>query len=441
MDVFLHCFKQGHDSLKEIAIQTLTDLLITYPHILAPPEIDPDATEEDGPKINPLVPRITKMLLKSFHRQDNETLSYLACTAACKLLFFGGLPPLHTAEILKAFAKMYFDPETRSNAALTQELSYFLPVFCHSKLKNAQLMAQTTVPIMTRLLIDREDALEEHMDDMLSWPVITNHLADWTDGRKVFGATEMGEDGKTTTKPEAEEPHISLSIDILTRVLNGSAPKDERKPLLMLFTKVYIAPSPSAKKGDDEVKIHEEQLEALHELVQEAIHDNMGTDATQRNHLVKVEALLAKRLGEAAARANETSVEPTPGPADEDADEMTVQPPAEDALAGATASPKPQPQPRRKAKQPQRTQRNQRSRQSLESTAESSVVDQDEGEDEEEDDETMLAGMQGEGTRIPLEEEEDDGEDTSSTEMPVRKKARVTESDIMDELLDSEMEG
>lgn len=421
VEVFLHCFQHGQDSMKEIAIQTLTDLLITYPHIIAPPEIDPDATEEDGPK-DSLAQRITKMLLKSFHRQDNQSLSYLACTAACKLLFFVGFPALYTAEILKAFAKVYFDPETSSHPALTQELSYFLPVFCHSKLKHAQLMSQITVPIVSRLLIDREDALEEYMDELVSWTVITNHMADWTDGRKVFGATEVGVDGKTSTKPEAEEPHITLSIEILTRVLTGSAPKDERKPLLALLAKLHIAPNSAAKKDEGENESHEEALEKLHDLVQEAIQDNIGTDVSQRNHLVKLEALLTKRLGEVAARANETSVEPTPAPSGDDAN---------DTAAGATASPESQ----RLAT---------RSRRSQDTAEASSVASAD---DDEDDDDTILAGMQGEGTRMPLEDE-DDGEDTSGTEMPVRKKARmsrestvVTESDIMDELLDSEMEG
>ncbi|KAH7413574.1 nuclear condensing complex subunit [Phaeosphaeria sp. MPI-PUGE-AT-0046c] len=408
MEVFLHCFKQGHDTMKEIAIQTLTDLIITHPQLLAPPAVDPDATEDAAPKANPLTGRITKMLLKGLHRLDNQSLSYIACTAACKLLFFavGLLPPAHTAEILKAFTMAYFDPETISHPALTQELSYFLPVFCHSKLKNAQLMAHIMVPIMTKLVIMREETLEEYSEDLVSWTVITNHIADWTDGRKVFGATELGLDGKMSTHAEAEEPHIRLAIEILERVLSASA-KDERKPLLTLLSKLHIAPSSSAKAGEN---AYEEELTTLHELVSEALESQAYTDAAQRNNLAKVEATLTKRLGE-VGRA-------------QDADEMTVVPAAEDTVAGATASPEPQAEAEAEAEANEEA---------------SSVLDEDEDEDE-----TMLAGMQGEGTRMPLEDDDED-EDSSSTEMPVRKKPRtsavtVTESDIMDELLDSELE-
>jgi len=383
----------------------LTDTIITHPQLLSPLAVDPDATADDAePKPNPLIKPFTKVLLKAFN-SDNRRISLIACNAASKLLLLGILPPASIAEILKAFTLTYFDPETAVNPALRQALSYFLPVFCHSKLKNAMLMAQTAVPVVSKLLLMREETLDEEVDDMVGWPVITAHLSEWTDGRKVVGATELGLDGKTSTSAEAEEPHFLLSVEILERTLTSTCSKDERKPLLALLGKLVIAPSSPKKK--DEVHSNEESLGTLHALVTEAVEGKIGMDATQRNHLAKLEVSLTKRLGE---------VEHVTQFQDQDQDQAE----AEDTVAGAEAT----------------------------IADDASQADQTEIPDtqtrmdadgdltmEDYDDDTMLAGMQGEGTRMPLEEDD-------ATMLPVRSRSAsqaVTEDDIMESLLASEM--
>lgn len=405
LDLFFHCFTKGHDALKEIVIQVLTDTIITHPQLLAPPAIDPDATAEDAePKPNPLIKPITKVLLKAFG-SDSKRISLIACTAASKLLLLGILPPAPTAEILKAFTLTYFDPETASNPALRQALSYFLPVFCHSKLKNAQLMAQIAVPVMSKLLLMREENVEdEETDEMVGWPVITAHLSEWTDGRKVVGATELGLDGKTSTTAEAEEPHIHLATEILERALTTTCSKDERKPLLSLLGKLYIAPSSTSRKGEDS-QVDEESLRTLHSLVTEAVEGKIGTDATQRNALSKLELSLTKRLGEVehvTQVQNQTSVSPDTTVADENEG-------GTEADIDATEIPE------TRAKGADETRMD---------------VDGSEIGDEEEED-TMFAGMQGEGTRMPLEDDSD--EDTTMT--IGRGRPAVTEDDIMESLL------
>jgi condensin complex subunit 3 len=378
LDLFFHCFSKGHDTLKEIAIQVLTDLVITYPSLLAPPEPDPEASAEDAtPKPNMLIKPLTKMLIKAF-QSDERSISLMACTAASKLLLLGILPPAAMADILKSFTLTYFNPETAANPALRQALSYFLPVFCHSKLKNALLMAQISVPIMSKLLLMRED-IDDEADEMVGWPVITAHLSDWTDGRKVVGATELGLDGKTSTSQQAEEPHIHLAAEILERALGNTCSRDERKPLLSLLTKLFIASSGPAPD--------EKALRSLHELVTEAVEAKLGMDAAQRNYLTKLEVSLTKRLGDVE---HVTQVV--------DDNDNTVTPEAIEL-------------------------------------PEQQAEDVDEEEAEEED--TMIANMQGEGTRMPLEEE-DEGEDESD-ETVSGKRVAVTESDIMDSLLASEM--
>jgi condensin complex subunit 3 len=404
LDLFFHCFTRGHDALKEIVIQILADTIITHPQLLAPPVADPDATAEDAePKPNSLIRPITKVLLKAFNNSDNKRMNLIACTAASKLLLLGVLPPAPTAEILKAFTLTYFDPEAAANPALRQALSYFLPVFCHSKLKNAQLMAQIAVPIVSKLLLMREETLDEEVDDMVGWP----------DGRKVVGATELGLDGKTSTIAEAEEPHIYLSIEILERVLTSTCSKDERKPLLSLLSKLFIAPSSSTKTGDNE-----ENLTTLHSLVAEAAEAKLGTDATQRNYLAKLELSLNKRLGEVEHVTQVTNQDAEDG-------EDTVVAPGTDITEQTVDHDVTMDLPDR----------------TLPTASVDVSVDGSEIGDEEDEDDTMLAGMQGEGTRMPLESDGEDDDDDDEDDLPTPRKPHVgvTEDDIMEDLLASEM--
>jgi condensin complex subunit 3 len=435
LDLFFHCFMKGHDALKEIVIQVLTDVIITHPQFLTPTIPDPDASTEDAePITNPRIRPVTKILLKAFS-SDNKRISLISCTAASKLLLLGILPPQSTTEVLKAFVLTYFDPETATNPALRQALSYFLPVYCHSKLKNAKLMSEIAVPVISKLLIMRDENVEEDdVDEMVGWPVITAHIAEWTDGRKVVGATEFGLDGKTSTIAEAEEPHMQLAIDILERALTSTCSKDERKPLLSLLGKLFITPSGTIRKGE-EGAVDEESFRTLHELVSEAVEGKIGTDATQRNALIKLESTLTKRLGEAATQVQDTEVERTATPeatVATDATEVNEEEETDGDVTGASTS-----RTKRKSAVPR--------------------VDDDEEEEEEEeeeDEDTMLAGMQGESTRMPLEEEDDDnkeeedddesaaGHSTLTVGRDDRRSGRttVTEDDIMESLLQSEME-
>jgi condensin complex subunit 3 len=418
---------KGHDALKEIVIQVLADVIITHPQLLTPTIPDPDASTEDAEAItNPRIRPVTKILLKAFS-SDNKRISLIACTAASKLLLLGILPPLPTTEVLKAFTLTYFDPETAANPALRQALSYFLPVYCHSKLKNAKLMGEIAVPVISKLLIMRDENVEEEdVDEMVGWPVITAHLAEWTDGRKVVGATELGLDGKTSTIAEAEEPHVQLAIEILERALTSTCSKDERKPLLSLLGKLFIAPSGTTRKGE-EGAVDQDSFRTLHELVSEAVEGKIGTDATQRNALIKLETTLTKRLGEAATQVQDTDVERTATP------ETTVAADATEANEEETEGDATEVSASRSKRKSNVTQ-----------------VDEEEEEDEEDED-TMLAGMQDEGTRMPLEEDDEEedevddddsaaGHNTLTVGRDDRRRTMVTEDDIMESLLQSEME-
>ena len=443
--------------MKVTAIHTFADVAITHPSLLAPPPRDTNVTEDGTiapPAINPLVKNFTKVFLKGLS-SDNLSINIAACTAASKLLLHGILPPTSILPILRAFTLAYFNPESSSNPALRQSLSYFLPVFCHSKLKNAALMAQVAVPVIKQLLVMREDTAEEEEEEMVGWPVICNHLAEWTDGRKVVGATEMSLEGKMVEVKGAGEAHLLLASEVLERALTSTCSKDERKPLLSLLGKLHISTSAPAKGMSDEAEV--EQLRTLHALISEAVENKLGVDATSRNMLIKLETGLTKRLGEVElvaqvqddddddeteagaedAEAETTKVEAALAP-EAEAEPVTDIDAASDAGTEANTEAEVESEPEEAATP--RPQPTHVSRQSKHSSSDVEMAD-----DTEEEEDTMLAHMQAEGTRMPLDYEDSmdidmEEEEEVSTMTVGRNVNEKTEQDIMDELLSSELE-
>ena len=358
------------------------------------------------PEQNPLLKPLVKTLLRGID-SDNVRVTQIACEAAQKLVLHSLLPVEAIEEIVKKFTLKYFNPDTDHKPAVRQALAYFLPVFCHSKIRNAQVMAGVAASVISRLVVDRDEIDEDGDAEMVGWPAITAHLSDWTDGRKVVGQTEAGLDGKIGFSADSELPHLVLAVDILERALTSTCSRDERKPLLSLLTKLHIsATAPKSKEGEDTTH---ELLETLQGLVSEAVEESIGVDATQRNALAKLDATLAKRLGDAANAA-------------------VGQEDREDTVTPETAKPSETP-----AEEP----RSSVARSSVAPSVDGSEMDVDE-------DDTMLAGMQGEGTRMPLEAEDSDDDDESTPRAPqiraTREATEKTEADIMDELLASDEE-
>ncbi|KAF2201051.1 hypothetical protein GQ43DRAFT_416695 [Delitschia confertaspora ATCC 74209] len=380
LTLFLHCFSRGHESLQTISIQIITDILITHPSLLAPPTPDVDETATDArPPTNPLLKPLTKTFLKAL-ASPSATIPYMSCVAASKLLLMGVLPAQSAAEILKAFTLAYFNPETASDPALRQALSYFLPVFCHSRLSNALLMAQISVGIIGKLVMMREE-LEEEDEEMVGWAIVAGMIAEWTDGRKVVGAngSESGVEG-------CEEPHLVLAVEILERCLGGAS-RDERKPLLTLLGKLHVALTSSAMTAAEDQK---ESLRTLHALVTEAVENKLGADATSRNLLAKLEVTLTKRLGD----VDPTVLAQTTVVGDETKMEV------EDDEVGKTE-------------------------------VEEEDVDGKTGVDD-----TMLTEAQAEGTRYPLGGSEDEDEELQSQ----LEAMSLAEDSVVDRLLESEDE-
>jgi condensin complex subunit 3 len=349
--------------------------------------------------------KVSKIFLDGFQSDDHE-LSVASCVAVMPLLMRNVLPPSHaitikkrSVNILKEFAIAYFNPEMKENPGLSQALTYFLPVFCHSRQANTMVMVELVVEIIAKLMRVRDNLEDEDAEQMVAWPVIAGHLAEWTDGRRVLGATEVGLDGKTSLKKGAEEPHIMLATKTLQRALKDNCTKDERKILLMLLSKLHVSGTRPA--AGETVDI--DALNKLHELASDAVENSLGMDATSRNYISKLEIGLAKRLGD-VERITQTPEA-----------EGQVEEEEEDTQAGAQMEVP------------------------VAIRSKSKVVaaePEQEEEEEEEEEDTLMAGVQAEGTRMPLEA--DDDEDDDATEIPVR--AVVTESDIVDSLLNSEVD-
>ncbi|KAF2496768.1 hypothetical protein BU16DRAFT_458642 [Lophium mytilinum] len=308
MTLFLHCFTKGHDTLQIIAVQILTDTLITHPSLLAPPPATQDASTDEPSPINPLLKPLTKTFLRAL-ASPSPSLPLTACLAVAKLLLLGLLPPASSTEILKALTIAYFNPETAENPALRQALTYFLPVFCHSRLSNAALMSQIAVSVIGKLVVMRDEA-EEEEEEMVGWTVVAGMIAEWTDGRKVVGG-ELCIKDPGERKDGAEEPHVILATEVLERALGAGCNKDERKPLLTLLSKLHI---PSTNSPDSKYQaVSQEAFQTLHSLVAEAVETKLALDATSRNALAKLDAALLKRIGESdkVVASTEAEVEPT----------------------------------------------------------------------------------------------------------------------------------
>jgi len=316
-------------------------------------------------------------------------------------------------------------------------------------------MAQVAVPVIKQLLVMREDTAEEEEEEMVGWPVICNHLAEWTDGRKVVGATEMSLEGKMVEVKGAGEAHLLLASEVLERALTSTCSKDERKPLLSLLGKLHISTSAPAKGMSDEAEV--EQLRTLHALISEAVENKLGVDATSRNMLIKLETGLTKRLGEVElvaqvqddddddeteagaedAEAETTKVEAALAP-EAEAEPVTDIDAASDAGTEANTEAEVESEPEEAATP--RPQPTHVSRQSKHSSSDVEMAD-----DTEEEEDTMLAHMQAEGTRMPLDYEDSmdidmEEEEEVSTMTVGRNVNEKTEQDIMDELLSSELE-
>lgn len=193
-------------------------------------------------------------------------------------------------DLLRQLVVSYFDPDTKSNASLRQSLSYFLPVYCHSRAENAMRMAEVTTSVLSKLQTietalrddDDEDADPEAADNLISLTAVANMLLDWTDPRKVHGFSEAVNDAAVAKG--AGETHYVLAESILDRLV--VKPEKEKKVLFSMLNKLHL-PAGGADR---------DRLDAILKLIAEVEDVKAATDATSKNVLKKLQATLLKHM-------------------------------------------------------------------------------------------------------------------------------------------------
>lgn len=283
LTLFLHCFAKGHPELQAIALQIITDILITHPTLLSDgASADGDSSEPQNEYLRPLI-KAFKSSLKSDHPEVQAT----GATALAKAM----LSRLITdTDLLKALVVAYFDPDIQSNPQLRQTLTYFLPVYCHSRAENALRMVEVVVPVMQRLgqLKDLEEAdVEEETtgEAMVKMAKIGEMLLDWTDPRRVFGFAEATD--SVEKAHGANEIHFVLAENILDRLVTaGKIAKDEKKVFFSMLNKLHLPPT-----GADA-----ERVKSILELAAEAVETKVAPTATDKNVLTKLQNNLIKMM-------------------------------------------------------------------------------------------------------------------------------------------------
>jgi condensin complex subunit 3 len=299
--LFLHCFNKGSEALQDIAIQIISDVLVAHPSLLAVPQ---QSAEDETEMVNPLIKPVLKMYSKGL-RSDSKSVATNSCVALSKLKLAGTITD---ADLLKQMVLAYFDPDMQSNPGLRQALTYFLPVFCHSKRRNAEAVARIAVPVLHTLAERAEDMDEDA--EMVGTTLVAAQLCDWTDPRKtvtgVEGATkeEMGTDG-----------HSILAEEVLEKILTPGC-SSESTPSTIDFEYVLTIPSEDERKTYISLlgKLHlsatvpVDSLQTLFDLVNEAFEGKAITETAARNTLTRLQNNLSKLLA-AAGKSSDPSAE------------------------------------------------------------------------------------------------------------------------------------
>ncbi|MCJ1473556.1 hypothetical protein MMC13_002207 [Lambiella insularis] len=306
LTLFLHCFNKGHDTLQTTAIHILSDILTTHSTLL---------TQSSDPNLPKAIFKVFSKGLKTAHTPDVQS---AATTALSKLMLTSVITD---EELLKQLVICFFEPATKENAAMRQALSYFLPVYCHSRRENMERMGNI-MPAVLHALIGLEEELDED-EEMVGITVVTNMLVEWTDARKLVvldeAAVSWDEAGRKEIRAVNGDIHLDVAEALLERAMAHGCPKEERKPILSMLGKLYITATSTAEK-----------LQSVRGLAAEAIELKIAPDAASRNALTKLHGALSKAVGEMAPGSPRKSAAPVVK-AEEVESEETSLPEAENA--------------------------------------------------------------------------------------------------------------
>ncbi|KAF1981724.1 ARM repeat-containing protein [Aulographum hederae CBS 113979] len=305
LTLFLHCFAKGNEAIQKVALEIITDILTTHPSLLLPSPTPLDASTASQPTSQPnaLLKPLLKLYTRPLSHPSAPHLTAAAALAASKLML---LSVLREPELLRSLLLAYLDPDTRGNASLRQSLSYFLPVFCHTRRENAVMMARIAVGVLRAVAEEREEEDEDEdeeygrRDDRVGLVAIGGMVVEWTDPRKLhdFGIEKSATAASSTAEVEDadEDPHVVLALELLERLCMGTSAagvsKEEKKAIVSMLGKLHIvAPAqPSQRKI--------EKLQEVFDLSAEALETRgVAGEVGSRNVLGKLQAGLTKEGG------------------------------------------------------------------------------------------------------------------------------------------------
>ncbi|MCJ1464876.1 hypothetical protein MMC07_003491 [Pseudocyphellaria aurata] len=275
LTLFLHCYNKGHETLQETALHVLSDILATHPSLVSLQSSDAA-----------LLRSVSKIFSKAIKATQAIDVQSAAIIALCKLMLTG---VIQDDDLLKQAVIAFFDPATKDNAVLRQALSYFLPVFCHSRRENMEKMASVAPSVIHAVLSFVEELDEE--EEIVGVGAVGNMLLDWTDARKLVVQDEFSvswdEAGRKEIKAVNGDIHLDLAEQLLEKVMSHGCTKEEKKAIIPLLGKLYITANSTREK-----------LQVIYELVTKAIDMKEASDATSRNALSKLLLALEKAIGE-----------------------------------------------------------------------------------------------------------------------------------------------
>ena len=242
LTLFLHCFNKGHDALQVTSLQILADILTTHPTLLVPP---PSSSTDDASVAATTGNQkaVFKIFAKALKASSTPDVQSEGTIALCKLML-GSI--VKDEDLLKALVISYFEPSTAENAAVRQALSYFLPVYCHSRRENMERMGKVGVAVVHALMGVMDELDEE--EEMVGMSVVGAHLVDWTDARKLVvpdaGSVSWDEMGRKEVKAVNADIHLDLAVDMLEKILSSGCPS--KTALVINPTPIPFLPIPNA---------------------------------------------------------------------------------------------------------------------------------------------------------------------------------------------------
>ena len=174
---------------------------------------------------------MTTVLQKSIHKTFSKSLKpspdpavqSAGVTALCKLMLTNAI---RDEDLLKQAIITFFDPASQENVTVGQALSYFLPVYTHSRRENMERVARVA-PAVMHWVVDKADEMVED-EEMVGTTAVARMLVDWTDARKLVvldearaGWDEAG-NGQAEAKGVNGDIHLSLAERLLEKVLGHS---------------------------------------------------------------------------------------------------------------------------------------------------------------------------------------------------------------------------